>query len=76
MSDLSLRAVLEKLVEDRDVVEPFAERMLQRLREKHPGKTITLDDVVFRVEVAVREDRDRPWAAYIEASRMLATMNK
>jgi len=45
---------LDQIKEDRDVAEPFFNRLLQRAREKHPGAVITMDDIAIVVHVTVR----------------------
>lgn len=40
---------LSGIVEDRDVVGPFVERIMLRLRERHPG--ITPDAVTILIEI-------------------------
>ncbi len=42
---MNLREQIEHLKDDRDVVEPFAERLLLRLRQKHPNEDIRLGDI-------------------------------
>lgn len=64
-----------KIVEDRDVVEPFLERLLLRLRERHPQ--ITMDDVTMLIEVRVPGASVDPLSpAAIRIRRLLADMDK
>lgn len=63
---------LTKLKEDRDVVEPFIERLMQRLRERHPDvrpEHVSLHIVVNLPGVPARNP-------FFDAYRMLADMEK
>lgn len=44
---------LKKIVEDRDVVEPFIQRLMQRLQERLPRENIRLEDISLTIEVRV-----------------------
>lgn len=67
---------LTKIVEDRDVVAPFIERTLLRLREKHPG--VTMDDVTVLIEVRVpgSPTLGECESAVVRLRRMLRDMDK
>ncbi len=65
---------LSKLVHDRDVVEPFIARLVERLRERHPG--ITLDDITVSIEVDVRAGNPFDEPARLRFLRMLRDMDK
>lgn len=66
-----------KLGEDRDVVGPFIERLLQRLRERHPGVDLTLDDITVTVEVSLGGPGGLgALSASNRLRRMLSDMNK
>lgn len=66
---------LDNIKEDRDVVEPFVERLLQRLRERHPTLDITRDDISVFIEV--RPQNPQPMdAARIAIRRMLREMEE
>ena len=49
---MTLENVLNTLREDVDVVRPFAERLLQRVREHHPHATMS--DIELRLAVTER----------------------
>ena len=63
---------LSKLKEDRDVVEPFIERLMQRLREKHPH--IALEDVSLHIEVSLPAGATRN--PFFDVYRLLVEMDK
>lgn len=66
---------LSNLKEDRDVVEPFVERLLVRLREKHPD--VTLSDITISIEVSRPGSVFDPLgSASIRIRRMLDEMAK
>ena len=53
----ALSAVIDRLKNDRDVVEPFAHRLLERVRERHPHAT--LDDIGLKITVDLHESGGR-----------------
>ncbi len=65
---------LSKLVEDRDVVAPFVERLLLRLAEKYPG--VTLADVTLSIDVLRPSGPGVPSDASIRIRRMLSEMDR
>lgn len=66
-----------KMEEDRDVVRPFVERLLLRLREKHPGSNLTMDDIDIIVEVKVTGPCIDPFgSAAVRIRRMLSEMDR
>ena len=48
---MNIREQIERLHDDRDVVEPFAYRLLQRIQERFPGEDIRLEDIGFQIEI-------------------------
>lgn len=48
---MNLEQAIDKLKEDRDVVEPFARRLLQRIQERHPDDDIRLCDIDLTIGV-------------------------
>lgn len=66
---------LANIKEDRDVVEPFVERLLLRLREKHPELELTTDDLSVVIEVRPRRGYSLA-ATSIRIRRMLSDMEK
>jgi hypothetical protein len=73
----SAAALVAKLHEDRDVVEPFVDRLVQRLREKHPELNITAEDVSLSIEVRPRGAVIDPLSqAALRLRRMLSDMDK
>lgn len=67
---------LSKIAEDRDVVEPFVGRLLQRLRDKYPHLDITADCVTVLIEVNLPNSDGGAVGASIRIRRMLAEMEK
>lgn len=53
MTKLNLEEALDKLKEDRDVVEPFVRRLFQRVQERFPDEHLRLSDISLKVEVNV-----------------------
>lgn len=53
MKKLNLEEALNKLKEDRDVVEPFVRRLYQRVQERFPAEHLRLSDISMQIEVNV-----------------------